>query len=149
MAVAKRVFLDTNIFVYLFDGTAPVKQSLARDLVKQCLASGTGVISYQIVQEFTNVALQKMLRPMSIAECDQVLTELLLPMLRVNFSPELARSALAIREETRYHWYDSLVLAGAVEARCDVLFSEDMQHHQMVRGVRINNPFLTLAHEAG
>lgn len=145
---AQRVFLDTNIFVYVFDASAPQKQALARDLVKACLSRGNGVVSYQVVQEFTNVALQKMRRPMSTHECTQVVTELLLPLLRVNFSPELLRSALAIRDEARYHWYDSLVLAAAAEARCDLLYSEDLQHHQVVRHVRIQNPFLNLAHEA-
>ena len=144
----QRVFLDTDVFVYVFDASAPRKQAQARALVKACLVQGTGVVSYQVVQEFTNVALQKMRKPMSVAECEQVLGELLLPMLRVNFSPDLLRSALAIREETHSHWHDSLVLAAAVEARCDLLCSEDLQQHQVVRGVRIHNPFLGLAHEA-
>lgn len=144
---AQRVFLDTNVFVYLFDASAPAKQAQARRLVKDCLAAGTGVISHQVAQEFANVALHKMRVPMSAAECSQVLDDLLLPMLRVNFTPELARNALAIQGETRYHWHDSLIVAAAVETRCDRLWSEDLQHHQEVRGVRIENPFLTLAHQ--
>lgn len=147
-SAAQRVFLDTNVFVYLFDASAPAKQARSRRLVKDCLASGSGVVSHQVVQEFANVALHKMRAPMSVPECSQVLDEVLLPMLRVGFSPELARSALAIQDETRYHWYDSLVVAAALEARCDRLYTEDLQHHQMVRSVRIENPFLNLAHES-
>lgn len=148
-ASAPRVFLDTNVFVYLFDTSAPAKQAQARALVKDCLATGRGAVSHQVVQEFANVALHKMRAPMSAAECAQVIDELLVPMLRVGFSPELVHSALAIRQETRYHWYDSLVVAAAIEARCDLLCSEDLQHHQQVRGLRIENPFLNLAHEPG
>jgi len=144
-----RVFLDTNIFVYVFDTTAPHKQQRARQLVKQCLADGTGVIGHQVVQEFANVALHRMRRPMTTAECDRTLAELLLPMLRVGFSPELVRSALAIQQETRYQWYDSLVVAAALETRCDVLHSEDLQHGQLVRGLRIDNPFLDAVQDGG
>ena len=146
-AAPQRVFLDTSIFVYLFDATATAKQARARELVKQCLTSGTGVVSHQVVQEFAHVALHRMRCPMTTDGCAQVLEELLLPMQRVGFSAELAHTALALREETRYPWYDSLVLAAAVEARCEVFLSEDLQHHQLVRGVRIHNPFLDAVHE--
>lgn len=145
----RRVFLDTNVFVYVFDASAPLKQARARDMLKQCLAQGNGVIGHQVVQEFANVALHRMQRPMTGDECARTIAELMLPMLRVGFSPELVQQALAIQHETRYHWYDSLMLAAALEARCDVFCSEDLNHGQLVRGLRIENPFLDTVHEGG
>ena len=147
-APPRRVFLDTNVFVYVFDASAPRKQARARDFIKQCLAQGHGVIGHQVVQEFANVALHRMQRPMTADECTRTISELLLPMLRVGFSPELVQRALAIQHETRYHWYDSLMLAAALEARCDVFCSEDLNHGQAVRGMRIENPFLDTVHES-
>lgn len=144
----RRGFLDTNIFVYVFDGSAPRKQAQARDLIKRCLAEGSGVIGHQVVQEFANVALHRMRKPMTTDECARTVAELMLPMLRVGFSPELVQQALAIQHETRYHWYDSLMLAAALEARCDVFCSEDLNHGQVVRGLRIENPFLDTVHES-
>ena len=141
-ASAQRQFIDTHVFVCLFDPHSPLRQAKARALVKQCLMSGSGVTSHQVVQEFAHVALNKMTKPMSEAECDQVISELLLPMLRVNFSIELVRNALALRKETGYPWYDSLIVAAAAEARCDVLYTEDLQHGQWVRSVLIQDPFL-------
>ena len=44
----RRVFLDTNVFVYVFDASAPLKQARARDMLKQCLAQGNGVIGLQV-----------------------------------------------------------------------------------------------------
>lgn len=144
----RRVFIDTNVFVYVFDGSAPRKQARARDFIKQCLSQGNGVIGHQVIQEFANVALHRMQRPMTHGECARTISELLLPMLRVGFSPELVHIALAIQQETRYHWYDSLMLAAALEARCDVFCSEDLNHAQAVRGMRIENPFLDTVHES-
>jgi len=146
--LTRRVFIDTNVFVYVFDGSAPRKQARARDFIKQCLAQGHGVIGHQVVQEFANVALHRMQRPMTPDECARTISELLLPMLRVGFSAELVHNALAIQHETRYHWYDSLMLAAALEARCDVFCSEDLNHGQVVRGLRIENPFLDTVHES-
>ena len=144
----RRVFIDTNVFVYVFDGSAPRKQARARDFIKQCLSQGNGVIGHQVIQEFANVALHRMQRPMTHDECARTISELLLPMLRVGFSPELVDIALAIQQETRCHWYDSLMLAAALEARCDVFCSEDLNHAQAVRGMRIENPFLDTVHES-
>ena len=52
-------FLDTNVFIYSFDASAPTKKARAMDLVERALIEGTGVISWQVVQEFLNVALHK------------------------------------------------------------------------------------------
>ncbi len=59
-----RFFLDTNIFVYTFDGRSPSKRAPANDLVARALDTRRGVISYQAVQEFLNVATRKFARPM-------------------------------------------------------------------------------------
>ena len=53
-------FLDTNVFVYLFDETAPGKRQVADRLVQRGLADGRGCISYQVVQETMNVLVEKL-----------------------------------------------------------------------------------------
>ena len=59
-----RFFLDTNIFVYSFDQTAPAKSRKATQLIRKALTTQKGVISYQVVQEFFNVALKRFSQPM-------------------------------------------------------------------------------------
>jgi predicted nucleic acid-binding protein len=52
--------------------------------------------------------------------------------------------ALDIRERYGFSWYDSLIVAAALESNCDLLYSEDMQHGQIIEGrLSIVNPFLT------
>lgn len=55
--MSDRFFLDTNIFVYSFDQTAVVKAGKAVQLIRKALTTQKGIISYQVVQEFFNVAL--------------------------------------------------------------------------------------------
>ena len=54
-----RFFLDTNIFVYTFDDTSPLRRAKARELVELALTTGLGVVSHQVLQEFLNVATQQ------------------------------------------------------------------------------------------
>jgi predicted nucleic acid-binding protein len=136
-----RFFLDTNVFVYTFDLRSPRKQKQARALVDSALESRHGVISYQVVQEFLNVALRKFDRPMLPAEAERFLQRVLLPLCDVFPDGPLYSEALSVLEETGWTFYDALVVSSAVAAKCGVLFSEDLQHGRVVRGVEIRNPF--------
>ena len=60
-----RFFLDTNLFVYTFDAKAPAKAKTAAHLIRRAADTGEGIISYQVVQEFFNVALRRFAQPMS------------------------------------------------------------------------------------
>ena len=66
--MSDKAFLDTNIFVYSFDLTAPKKSAVAGSLIRSALQSQTGVVSYQVVQEFFHVALRRFAQPMHPAE---------------------------------------------------------------------------------
>ena len=57
-------------------------------------------------------------------------------------SHALYRRALEIQARYRYGFYDSLIIAAALEAGCQRLLSEDMQHGQQIEHLRIVNPFL-------
>lgn len=142
------VFLDTNIFVYAFFSGEPLKQAKAVRLIEASLASGQGCVSYQVIQEFANVARKKFAVGMSTADCKAFIEAALQPMNRVASSPALVYSALALQDELRYSFYDSLVIAAALQAGAGTLYSEDLQHAQQVRGLlRIVNPFLEVVHE--
>jgi predicted nucleic acid-binding protein len=134
-------FLDTNVFVYTFDTSAPAKRARARDLVRTALETGKGVISWQVAQEFLNVALHRFERPLTPREVADYLDEVLAPLCHVHPSPELLRDALAIHTETGFRFYDSLVVAGASAAGVRTLYTEDLQSGREIRGLRIDNPF--------
>jgi predicted nucleic acid-binding protein len=136
-----RFFLDTNIFVYAFDTNAPSKAKKAGDLIRRAADTGEGIISYQVVQEFFSVAFRRFTQPMSEAEAEQYLITVLRPLLAVHSSPAIYFEALRIREKHRISWYDSLIVAAALEGRCEKLYSEDLQPGRKLEGLRIENPF--------
>jgi predicted nucleic acid-binding protein len=137
-----RFFLDTNIFAYTFDAKAPAKARKATQLVRQAADTGQGIVSYQVVQEFFNVALRRFLEPMNVAEAEQYLITVFRPLLAVHSSPALYVEALRIAGKHRIRWYDSLIVAAALESQCETLYTEDLQHGWKIEGLKIENPFL-------
>jgi predicted nucleic acid-binding protein len=140
--MSDRFFLDTNIFVYSFDQSAPAKAQKAARLIRDALTTQKGVISYQVVQEFFNVALKRFSRPMQAADAAQYLNAVFRPLLAVHSSQALYGEALYLHAQNGLAWYDSLIVSAAIQARCDILFSEDLQHGQKIAGLQIRNPFL-------
>ena len=132
-------FLDTNIFVYLFDETDDDKRERAERLVQQALENETGCISYQVVQETINVITRKLNATPEKAR--QILDRVLIPLWRVNPTRTLYQRGLDLQTRYRLSFYDSLIVASALAAGCKTLYSEDMQHGQHIEGVSITNPF--------
>ncbi len=139
--MSDRSFLDTNVFVYTFDDSAPSKRDVARKLVSEALLSGRTSISFQVVQEFLNVATRKFQVPMKPADALRYLDQVLAPLCHVFASVELYRKALGIQDRWRSSFYDSLLIAAALEGSCDRLLSEDLQDGQRIEGLTIENPF--------
>ena len=145
---AERVFFDTNIVVYCFDTLEPRKQARAKDLLAQALNSQLGIVSYQVVQEFCNVACKSRRLQLPQERILAYVNLVLQPMNQVGSSPALIESALMLRGEHGFSFYDSLIIASAMQAKCQVLYSEDMQHMQRVGSLQIVNPFLMVANES-
>jgi len=140
--MSDRFFLDTNIFVYSFDQSATAKARKAAQLIRKALTTQKGVISYQVVQEFFNVALRRFSQPMQAADAEQYLGTVFRPLLSVHSSQALYAEALHLHAQSGLSWYDSLIVSAALQARCDLLFTEDLQHGQRFGGLRVVNPFL-------
>src|SRR5271155_712422 len=137
-----RFFLDTNIFVYSFDASSPKKAAQARQLIRNAIETGGGIVSYQVVQEFFNVALRRFAKPMSSLDAEQYLSTTFRPLLSVHSSHALFGEALRIGARFELPWFDSLIVASAIEGECDVLYSEDFQDGQQIGSVTISNPFV-------
>jgi len=139
--MSARYFLDTNIFVYSLDVTVPEKARRATALIRDGLESGSGIVSYQVVQEFFSVAFRRFAKPMSPFAAEEYLNTTFRPLLVVHSSPALFVSALRVYAQHHFSWYDSMIVAAAQEARCSILYSEDMQDGQRVDDLRIEDPF--------
>lgn len=138
-----KFFLDTNILVYTFDEGDPEKRERARALVGAALAESRGVISYQVAQEFLNAALRKFSKPLTSADAERFLTVVLEPLCMVFASLELFHQAIEISDRWKYSFYDALIVASALKAGCSILYSEDLQHSQVIGDVQILNPFVS------
>ena len=134
-------FLDTNVFVYLFDEADAAKHAVARTLVADALSNGTGAISFQVVQEALNVLTHKLKVIARAEDAASFLQHTLVPLCRVQPSPALYAAALDIQQRQRFGFYDSLVVAAALEAGCRRLLSEDLPHGQRIGALRVENPF--------
>lgn len=137
-----RFFLDTNIFVYSFDSRAPQKAKRARQLIRRALETRKGIISYQVVQEFFNVALRRFAQPMTTADAEQYLATVFRALWVVHSSQALYGDALRLSGRYALSWFDSLIVAAALQGECAVLYSEDLQHRQRFGDLRVENPFL-------
>jgi predicted nucleic acid-binding protein len=140
--MSSKFFLDTNVFVYSFDLSSSKKAAQATKLIRKGIETRSGIVSYQVVQEFFNVALRRFAKPMSSSDAEQYLATTFRPLLAVHSSPALYAEALRILGRFRLAWYDSLIVASALEGQCDVLYSEDFQDGQHIGNVIISNPFV-------
>ena len=137
-----RFFLDTNVFVYSFDTSAPAKARRALELIRRAVETRKGIVSYQVVQEFFNVALRRFAKPMTLADAEQYLATVFRPLMAIHSSQALYGEALRLSQRFRLPWYDSLIIAGAIEGQCSVLYSEDFQSGQRFGNLEIRNPFV-------
>jgi predicted nucleic acid-binding protein len=137
-----KYFIDTNIFVYCFDDRQPDKKVRALGLIADALQTGNGIISWQVIQEFLNVSTRKFLVPLKPEDAKIYLQKVLHPLCHVFPDLDLYARALDIFGETRYSFYDSLIIAGAERGGCEMLYSEDLQGGHRVDGLVVINPFV-------
>lgn len=133
-----RSFLDSNILVYTDDLDSPTKRQQARELLARLARQRAAVLSTQVLQEYFNAATHKLKIPAEIARRK---VELLarIDVIQVGL-PVILRAIDLYRLHTLAFW-DSLIIAAAQEARCRVLYSEDLQTGRRFDGVEIVNPF--------
>jgi predicted nucleic acid-binding protein len=133
-------FLDTNVVAYAFDTSAPLKRSRAREL----MSKSNWVVSWQVIQEFSNLALHKFASRMTPADLTEYLDLVLWPHCTVLPGPEIYRSATTLHSQTQYRFYDCLIVSAALASGASVLLSEDLQEGRVIGGLTIRNPFSTL-----
>ena len=134
-------FLDTNILVYMFDETGAAKRRQAENLVNESLAKGTGCVSFQVVQETLNVLIRRL--GFVAEDARRALEQVLVPLWQVYPSSVLYQDAISLQSRYGFSFYDSLIVAAALEAGCTRLYSEDLQHGQQIQRLTIVNPFMS------
>jgi predicted nucleic acid-binding protein len=99
------------------------------------------VVSYQVIQEFVNVASRKFKVPLKSADITDFIDGTFRRMHVVHSSFELFHSALGVQTRYRLSWFDSILVAAGAESGCSVLFSEDLHDGAKFGSLRVANPF--------
>ena len=135
-------FLDTNVIICAFGQAYPEKARVAQRLIADGASEKQAVISYQVVQEFINVALRGFRVAIARSDLESFVLTALFPMATVSSSPALMIQALRLQAAHQLAWYDSLIIAAALQGNCKVLYSEDLQHGRRFGDLIVENPFL-------
>lgn len=139
VAANTRCFIDTNVLVYADSPDAPEKQSQAVMLLRQLGDARSGVISTQVLNEYCNVALNKLKLPHDILRARLTFWKKQFQVSLV--TPEIVMQAVDLHQTRSVSYYDALIVTSAQAANCAVLYSEDMNTGEIVGGVKLVNPF--------
>lgn len=135
------VFVDTNVLVYARDAASESeKHARALDWMRHLWDTGEGRVSMQVLQEYYVTTTRK-LRPGLVPDDARADVRDLSAWRPVTLGLEGVESAWTIEERFGLSFWDSLVVAAAHVARCDLLLSEDLQHGLDLDGVRVVDPF--------
>jgi predicted nucleic acid-binding protein len=129
-----RRFFDTNILIYAFAANDP------RSARAEALIAGGGVIGVQVLNEFTKVTRRKLRWSWPQIEAAFAVIEELAGSAHPLTTATHAR-AVALARDHDLSFYDALIVAAALDAGCEVLCSEDLQHGQKFGALRVENPF--------
>jgi predicted nucleic acid-binding protein len=133
--MSDKFFVDTNILIYTVGNIMP-KKDIAVGLI-----TGQTAISTQVITETINVMYRKL--KYEYSEIRIVINKFIEEMELYAITGHTIRTALNIAEKYGYSYFDSQIIASALEHDCSVLYSEDMQHNQIIeKRLRIINPFL-------
>jgi predicted nucleic acid-binding protein len=131
-------FLDTNVVVYAFESKDPIKQEVARDLVRQAMSNG--FVSTQVLAELCATLFHKR-KPPALPEEVATILDSLAPMRVIVPDAKLVRRAVVARAEYGLHFYDAMIVAAAERGRCRRIWSEDLSHGQQYFAMEVRNPF--------
>jgi len=132
-------FVDTNLLVYAVDPTEPQKRKSASNLLRRIVRDHTLVLSPQSLNECYHVLAVRR----RVATTDEVrrFVSFLNEFCTAPYDFETTRLAWVISDRHGFGWWDCMLLAAASLIRCNLFFSEDMQHEQPVGDMTIVNPF--------
>jgi len=137
--MSDRILVDTNIWVYAhLERTGDARFRKAQEIVAN---PGGLVVSVQVLNEYYSVMLK------NGADDDLIQANIQTILDRYEicwFSATLLQRSYSLRNRYRFSCWDSLILAAALESGCKALYTEDLQHGQLIETVQIINPFAGL-----
>jgi predicted nucleic acid-binding protein len=139
-AEPRRDFVDANILVYAFDSSAGRKQRAAQALLERLWESNTGCVSVQVLQEFFVTVTKKVAKPLPAEDAKARIREFAAWRVFAP-KPDDVLAAIDLHTQANIGFWDAMIVLAAAESECDVLWTEDLNDGQLLRGVQIRNPF--------
>ncbi|MEH2356178.1 PIN domain-containing protein [Nostoc sp.] len=136
--MSNNIFLDTNLWIYLYAKNPPEKYQKVAEIIKN--NSSLLLISTQVLGELFHVLSRKKFT--SKTDAITIISDLIntFPVQAINTTEVI--QALEINMKYNYSYWDSLIIATALLGKCSIIYSEDMQHNQLIDNkIRILNPF--------
>jgi predicted nucleic acid-binding protein len=134
------VFIDTNVLAYAYIKDDQQKSDISRKLLDTNLSGKHIIISTQVLSEFYSTMTKYKCQHDKIA---QDIAEIIQNANVFSVDVSTIERCLSLKGKYGFSWWDSLILASALENDCDLLYSEDMQDGQVIEGkLVIKNPFL-------
>lgn len=132
-------FIDTNVLVYAFDGSDPVKQRTARRVLEE---STSIVLSTQVLLKFFVVVTRKLTPPVP----EQLAADAVAELARLRVIPtdeHLVLRAVTTSITEQISVWDAMIIEAAAEAGCDRILTEDLHTGSTIRDMEIVDPFVT------
>ena len=132
-------FFDTNVLVYAASNQDLRKREISLGLLRHALEENRdGVISLQILQEFTNVMLKR-----SLATDEQIegYYSYFYRLVRSEVTSDMLREAIHIRRDYGIQYYDAVMVAAAKKLGCHEIITEDLNDGQLYCSMAAVNPF--------
>jgi predicted nucleic acid-binding protein len=139
--MSDRVFVDTNILIYAYDRAAGEKRARAKEVVKHLWDQGSGVLSTQVLQEFYVNITRKVAQPLSLTKARAILTTYLSWRVET-ITPLGVIQAAEIHERYQVSFWDAMIIVAAIQSGSQSILTEDLNHGQLIEGIRIENPLL-------
>ena len=132
-------FFDTNVLLYGVDESNPEKQRIASMLIEHAGEEEAGCVSTQVLQEYYSVSTRKLkIDPLLAKEMILFLSEWTL----ATITPADIQKAIDGNILWQVSFWDALILVAAAKLKCNRIYTEDLNHGQIINGVKIINPFL-------
>jgi predicted nucleic acid-binding protein len=135
-----RFFVDTNIFVYAYDISAGEKHNKAKEILKDLWSRGHGITSTQVLQELFVTLTRKIAKPIDVITAREIVKDFLKWKI-VIVDGDIILEAIDIHREHRYSFWDSVIVAAAVQGGAGTVLSEDLSDKHKIKGTVIRDPF--------
>ena len=135
------LFVDTNVLIYAHDVRAAERHDIAKALILELWRTQRGVLSTQVLQEFYVNVTHKIRRPLHRVRAREVIRTYALWVEEPITASTVVRAS-ELEELAQLSFWDSLIVASALENNCSILYTEDMQDGQVFEGrLTVVNPF--------